>query len=184
MEISQTCPISYLVIDFEFTVNTQRVGRPRFFFPEIIEIGAALLDGSGLHLKKEYQAFVRPRFYPRLTEQCRNITLIRQADVDNGLTLEKMLMQLNILYQPGKTLLVAWGNSDRDVLNHNCQRYGLSYPFVWDDYINLADEYKGFYQTRRDVGLKKALEEKNIKPVGIPHSALDEIGRASCRERV
>ncbi|WP_207644310.1 exonuclease domain-containing protein [Desulfolucanica intricata] len=89
-------------------------------------------------------------------------------------SLEEMLSLLNTLYEPGKTLIVAWGNADREVLKLVCQRYGISYPYVWEDYVDLAAEYKSFYNRPRNIGLKKALEERGLKPIGIPHSALDD----------
>lgn len=173
MGIDNEVEHNFLVLDFEFTVNNQRVGRPRFFFQEIIEVGAVQLTNS-CKMEKEYQTFVKPQFYPRLTTDCKNITLIRQEDVDNGLPLKTVLNELNSLYTPDKTMLVAWGDADRGVLNNVCQKYVIPYPFIWDDYIDLATEYKSYKQHAKHVSLKKAIEELGIKPVGIPHSALDD----------
>ena len=37
---------NFLVTDFEFTVYTKPVGKPRGFFSEILEIGATKLNGE------------------------------------------------------------------------------------------------------------------------------------------
>lgn len=163
----------YLVIDFEFTVFTS-YGRPRFFFPEIIEIGAALLRPPYDQTEHHYQSFVKPRSYPRLTQECKNITLITQEDVDNGLDLAEVLETLRVSYVPGKTVFASWGEADRSTLMLNCHRYGLKYPFVYDDYVDLATAYRDFYQTGYRRSVKDALEERQIVPQGIPHSALDD----------
>lgn len=54
----------FLVADFEFTQYTKRMGRPRGFFSEIIEIGAVKIDGTELVVTGSIQNFVRPHFYP------------------------------------------------------------------------------------------------------------------------
>ena len=38
----------FFVADFEFTQYTKRMGHPRGFFSEIIEIGAVKIDGNSL----------------------------------------------------------------------------------------------------------------------------------------
>lgn len=37
----------FLIVDFEFTMH-QKYGRPRVWFPEIIEVGAVVADGRGV----------------------------------------------------------------------------------------------------------------------------------------
>ena len=112
----------FLIVDFEFTTHRYGPGRPRAFFPEIIEAGAVLLTPPGYEPGETYQSYVRPRFFPRLTEECRNITLIQQKDIDAGITMEKMLADLSGRYQAGQTYIVAWGNADRDVIASACLR--------------------------------------------------------------
>lgn len=170
-------PIYYdnlLVVDFEFTIDTRITGRPRSFFQEIIEVGAISLSTADFSIKKEYQAFVKPRFFPKLTEECRSFTLIRQEDLDGGITLEKMLNNLSPLFAPGKTALAAWGEADREVLGQNCKKYNIPYPFPWDDYVDLALAYKLMMGYEKTAGLKTAMEECGIEPVGFQHTALDD----------
>jgi len=72
------------------------------------------------------------------------------------------------------TYLVAWGDADRKVLGNLCEKYGLAYPFVWENYIDLAEEYKEYRSLDHLVSLKKAIEENAIEQIGILHSALDD----------
>lgn len=164
----------FLVADFEFTTFHGTYGRPRAFFPEIIEAGAVLLEPPGYECTKPYQVFVKPRYFRKLTEECRNITLIAQKDVDSGISFEAMLAALTEYYQPGATFFAAWGNADRDVIHNACLRYKLPCPFSWDDYIDLAEEYKLFYGFERCHSLKHALEERQITQKGLSHLALDD----------
>ena len=165
---------NFLVADFEFTTYKGVYGRPRAFFPEIIEAGSVLLDPPNYEFAKPYQTFVKPQNYPRLTEECKNITLIKQQDVDGGITFEAMLEALCAFYQPGITFFAAWGNADRDVITTACLRYKLTCPFCWNDYIDLAEEYKLFYSFERCHSLKNALEERQISQQGLSHLALDD----------
>ncbi len=168
-------PEHFLVVDFEFTTfGNKRYGMPRAFFPEIIELGAVSIHAPVYQEVNPLQTFVKPRFFPKLTKECSDLTQIYQTDVDGGISFEALLALMQEHYTPEKTWFVAWGDSDRDVLREACNRYKAQYPFLYDDYVDLAEEYKLFYQHNRTVGLKAALEERNIQAVGLTHSALDD----------
>lgn len=163
----------FLVVDFEFSVP-RSYGKPRAWFPEIIEVGAVLADNQGNPTDQTYSTFVKPRNWPRLAEESYAITGIRQKDVDGGVDLETSLNDLKKMSPDKDTWLVAWGNSDRKVLGNVCENYGLEYPFVWDNYLDLAEEYKAFCKLDKRASLKRAIEENNIPQIGILHSALDD----------
>ncbi|NMA69445.1 MAG: 3'-5' exonuclease KapD [Desulfitobacterium sp.] len=166
----------FLVVDFEFSVP-RNYGNPRAWFQEIIEVGAIIVDEKGNLSDKTYDAFVKPRFWPRLAEESYGITGIRQEDVDNGVELEESIAALKSL--TGDTPLediyiVAWGDADRKVLSNVCEKYGIEYPFIWDNYIDLAEEYKNFRSLSHLSSLKRAIEDNSIHQIGILHSALDD----------
>lgn len=167
-------PANFLVFDFEFTTHDTIFGRPRGFFQEVIEVGAVLLTLPDYSTDWRYQTFVKPRIFPKLSEACKNITMIQQEDVNQGIPLQDMLAKLAEPYQPGKTALVAWGNSDREVVADNCSRYKIACPFEWKDYIDLSAEYKNFYGHERRLSLKHAVEERGIERKGFYHLALDD----------
>lgn len=164
----------YIVFDFEFTTHDTVFGRPRGFFQEVIEVGAVLVAPPDWQLQWKYQTFVKPRIFPKLSEACRNITMILQEDVNQGISLEETLSRLAEVYRPGETGLVAWGNSDRDVVADNCARYKIPCPFDWRDYIDLAVAYKLFYHHERRLSLKHAIDERGIERKGFYHLALDD----------
>ena len=165
---------SYLVVDFEFTTYSGTYGRPRAFFPEIIEVGAVLMEPPEYRLDRTYQAFIKPRFFPRLTEACKNIAIVKQSDIDNGIPAEEMLGVLAKMCVPGATYFVSWGEADREVLAEVCRRYGLNYPFAADAHVDLSQEYRAFYKHPRRISLQHALEERSIERLGFSHLALDD----------
>ena len=72
----------FLVIDFEATcTNTNLFPRNQM---EIIEIGAVLCHNKMQINISSFQSFIRPVRNPILTNFCRDLTSIRQADVDSA----------------------------------------------------------------------------------------------------
>ena len=168
-------PSHFFVVDFEFTTFGKKTfGKPRAFFPEIIELGAVSIHAPSFEETEPLQAFVKPRFFPKLTQECIDLTQIYQNNVDSGISFEALLSLMKMHYSPEKTWFVAWGDSDRDVLQEACNRYKTTYPFLFEDYVDLAEEYKLFYHHPRTPSLKLALEERQIQAVGLTHSALDD----------
>lgn len=165
--------MKFLVVDFEFSVP-RSYGKPRAWFQEIIEVGAILVDEDRNLSDKTYSAFVKPRFWPKLAEESYAITGIRQEDVDQGVSLEEAIEQLQNLAQERHIMLVAWGDADRKVLGNVCGKYSLDYPFIWENYVDLAEEYKAFRSLDKRASLKRAIEENEIQQIGILHSALDD----------
>ncbi|WP_256592648.1 3'-5' exonuclease [Pseudomonas sp. 43NM1] len=51
---------------------------------ETIEIGLVVIDMETLEIVDELQRFVRPQINPTLTDFCKKLTSIQQADVDSA----------------------------------------------------------------------------------------------------
>lgn len=51
---------------------------------ETIEIGLVVIDLETLEIVDEFQRFVRPRINPILTDFCKSLTSIQQADEDGA----------------------------------------------------------------------------------------------------
>ncbi len=67
----------------------QRYGRPRVWFPEIIEVGAVVADVHGIIQEKVFNSFVKPQFWPRISEDCTGVKGIHQSDIENVFPLSK-----------------------------------------------------------------------------------------------
>lgn len=165
---------TWLVADFEFTVHDAGPGRPRAFFPEVIEAGAVLIKEPEYKEEPVLQTFVLPKYFPKIRQECTNITMIKQKDVEAGISFEKVLEKLAAVYEPGATGFVCWGDSDQKVLAQACARYKINCPFDWSDYIDLAAEYKAFAGSSRTIGLQQALEETQVERFGMSHLAMDD----------
>ena len=165
---------NFLVTDFEFTQYTKRVGRPRGFFSEIIEIGAVLLDGETLEVKGKVQNFVQPAFYPKQAQEALDFCMITAKDMKKAIPFVKMIEEIKALYVPGQTWFVAWGNEDYHVVDNGCQHHQLENPVLYDDYLDLAEAYKVMKGDSYTTGLKKATEEQEVATGGLWHTAYDD----------
>jgi len=58
---------------------------------EIIEIGAVMVDAQSLKVVDEYERFIKPILNPTLTPFCKQLTTIRQDDVDTALGYKEAL---------------------------------------------------------------------------------------------
>lgn len=163
-----------LVADFEFTVHDAGPGRPRAFFPEVIEAGAVRLIPPEYSEIPVIQTFVKPQYYPKIKQECTNITMIRQKDVDGGMGFADLLVHLADVYVPGGAWLACWGDSDQKVIDQACRRYKIACPFNWADYIDLAFEYRQFFGRERSIGLQQAVDETGVERYGMSHLAMDD----------
>lgn len=165
---------NYLVTDFEFTVYTKPVGRPRGFFSEILEVGATKIDGETYERSGDWQNFVKPSFYPKQAIESLNFSMITEKDLKKGIAFPEMMEKLLEYYIPGETYFVAWGDADFKVIDTACARYKISNPVLYSDYLDLAAVYKALYEKEKTPSLKSAVEEQKIAMEGVWHTALDD----------
>ena len=164
----------FLVVDLEFTQYTKPTGKPRAFFPEIIEIGAVKIDSETLEITGHLENFVKPRFFPKQAAESMDFCMITEADMKTAIDFSEMLSRFNSLYVPGKTYFVSWGDDDYDVIAQGCSRHALTNPVLQDDCLDLAAAYKLIKGNRNTTGLKKAAEELDVDADGYWHTAYDD----------
>ena len=168
----------FFVVDFEFTQYTKPVGKPRAFFPEIIEIGAVRIDGDTKKITGYIEDFVKPQFFPKQAAESMEFCMITASDMENAIDFSDMLQQIKSLYIPGKTYFVSWGDADYSVVAQGCERYILPNPIMPEDYLDLAAAYKMLKGEKNTPGLQKAIEELNINADGFGHTAYDDAANA------
>ncbi|MNQ59901.1 sporulation inhibitor KapD [compost metagenome] len=80
---------------------------------ETIEIGLVVIDLETLEIVDEFQRFVRPQINPILTDFCRKLTSIQQADVDSAGTYVEVGRELGafITHYPNAAW-ASWGDYD------------------------------------------------------------------------
>jgi 3'-5' exoribonuclease 1 len=152
-----------VVVDVEATCWKKGVFSRK---KETIEIGAVrLLDDPHPSMWPEFQTFVRPRRYPRLSSFCRELTGITQEDVDAAPTFPEALQRF-LEWSPAleTVVLATWSRYDLWQLDLDLEANGLpklALPFL--DVKKLAGSTIGsrsFEDTARqlapeDVGLPR-----------------------------
>ena len=81
---------------------------------------------------------------------------------------------MSAMYEAGKTLFVAWGDSDYKVLAEGCSRHKLDNPVLEADYLDLAEAYKLWRGEENTPGLKTAITEMEVTADGLAHTAFDD----------
>ncbi len=163
-----------LVIDLEATC---RENDPEWMY-EIIEVGAVLVcDG----FKGDFwQSFVRPGVNPELSQFCRELTGIRQADVDGADRLSDVMGRFAD-WMKGRDIVAwgSWGASDARLLADDCARNGVPNPLEGVPHINIKKDFAKRHKIRQ-VGLRKATELARLPESAEHHRALsDAVAAAS-----
>ena len=78
--------MDYIIVDLEATCQENN----RDFENEIIEIGAVKLNDSFKYVD-EFDIFVKPKLNPILSDFCKNLTSIKQEDVDGAVSFTEAL---------------------------------------------------------------------------------------------
>ncbi len=162
---------NYLVIDFEATCSND--GSVRREEMEIIEIGAVMVDARTQQSVDEYQSFVRPVRNEFLTAFCRELTSIRQHDVDNALTFPEVLEDSVAWTQAYPSpLFCSWGNYDRHQLERDCEYHNAIYPFG-DKHVNLKKKF-AWANGRKPQGVRAAMKAAGLRFSGTHHRGIDD----------
>ncbi|MGY2290055.1 exonuclease domain-containing protein [Pseudomonas sp. SDO528_S397] len=163
----------WLIIDLEAT--TDEGGWPVTEM-EVIEIGASLVNRQGRELD-HFQRFVRPVRRPLLTPFCRQLTHIQQANIDSAAPLievwplfERWLAQ----HQARLEGWASWGDYDRQQLEQEWQRHGLTSLLGNTPHVNLKQRFAKARRLDRPTGLNGALQLAGMQFHGQQHRALED----------
>jgi inhibitor of KinA sporulation pathway (predicted exonuclease) len=166
----------FCIIDFEAQCGSD--GWNKINRMEIIEFASIFTD-KNFKILGEFNEFVQPILFPELTEYCKNLTTIKQEDIDKASTFDKVLIRfknyMNII-NPNKDnfLFCSWGNYDLRQLKSDCELHNIQYPFN-DNHCNLKDVVsKKLKIGKSKMGMDKVLEHLNLKLDGIHHRGIDD----------
>lgn len=162
----------YLIIDFEATCcNDNSFPREEM---EIIEIGAVLMDSQTFAIISQFQSFIRPARHPQLTAFCKELTTIRQSDVDPAPPFPDVIQTLrDWLKSTPSYRFCSWGGYDKNQLIQDCTYHGTAYPFS-DAHTNLKKAFAKARHLRKPVGIGGALKHLGLTFEGTAHRGIDD----------
>ncbi|KAM3348463.1 hypothetical protein ACQJBY_022004 [Aegilops geniculata] len=171
----------FVVVDFEATC----VKDAQIFPQEIIEFPAVLVDGATCRIESAFRRYVRPKHHPVLTQFCRELTGIRQEDVDGGVDLGEALWLHDAWLKAAtagagnkrsvRLAVVTWGDWDcRTMLEFECRFKGIEKPSYIDQWINLRVPFQAALGGGGRVNLQEAVRAAGLDWEGRLHCGLDD----------
>jgi 3'-5' exoribonuclease 1 len=163
--------LNYIIFDLEASCW---LGRPPHGVNEIIEIGAVKINDYG-EVVSTFTKFVKPTVNPILSDFCRKLTSISQADIDRSKTYPSVIQEFQdwIGIDEESYWLISWGKYDRQQLAADCQLHKLEEEWL-DFHFNLKPAYKNLKNLKDEPGLKKAVKLEGFEFTGIHHRAISD----------
>jgi inhibitor of KinA sporulation pathway (predicted exonuclease) len=160
----------YVVFDLEATCWKEP--RPRELM-EIIEIGAVMLASAAGPQVAEFARFVRPVAEPLLSAFCKELTSIRQEQVDAADAFPAVFRDFVAWAGGGEFDLCSWGAYDVRQMRQDCRRHAVPFPDGFDRHINLKDEFARLFNVKR-CGMAAALRYAGLPLLGTHHRGIDD----------
>lgn len=106
---------------------------------EIIEIGAVKLASAAGPVLDDFCAFVRPLLEPSLSDFCRELTGITQADVDGAESFPVVLQRFLAWMGEPPLVFCSWGRYDLNQLRQDCARHNIDFPPHFARHVNVKN---------------------------------------------
>ena len=162
----------YLVLDLEATCCDE--GSIKRHKMEIIEIGAVMVEAGNLTVIDEFQSFIKPIRYPVLTEFCKSLTSIAQAQVDRAPSYPEAsdrLKQWLSNYSNG--VFGSWGDYDRNQFKQDSKFHKVPFPIAYP-HVNLKQLFSTAQALSKRYGMAEALQLANLPLEGTHHRGIDD----------
>ncbi|MGF6667186.1 exonuclease domain-containing protein [Pseudomonas monsensis] len=174
-------PYRYLYsVDLEATcdeVGESESSRTLAVLPdqmETIEIGLVVIDLETLEVVDEFQRFVRPQINPVLTDFCRELTSIQQADVDNASTYVEVGQELGaFIARYPDAAWASWGDYDARQLERDAGLAACPSLLSGLQHFNVRKWHKGLYDDQ-PKSLKETVESLGLVWEGTYHRGIDD----------
>lgn len=172
------CPFDYiLVIDFEATCDEP---NPPNFLHEIIEFPVVVVDVQLRRVCMEFHSFVRPMMHPILSPFCKQLTGIRQEEVDTAPTLPEVIRRFEVWFKNSfpphaRVIFATDGPWDmRDFMyNHSHKRSGVHFPQLFYQWVDVKQAFANFFHMNRQR-IVRMLEYLGLPHEGRLHSGIDD----------
>ncbi|MEZ4884618.1 MAG: 3'-5' exonuclease [Chitinophagales bacterium] len=161
----------YIIVDLEATCwKTRSENSPN----EIIEIGAVMVNESGESLS-EFCQFIKPLKHPILSDFCKELTSITQAQVDNAQHFPEVLKAFQewIGIDEHEYVLCSWGFYDASQFKKDCQLWGLEKSWL-KPHISVKHQYTVVKDLSKHQGMSGALDLEEIPLEGTHHRGIDD----------
>jgi len=164
----------YLIIDLEATCWENHRNKDNM---ETIEIGAVLVNND-YEVIEGYQIFIKPIKNPKLSEFCKDLTSIKQEDVNNAeifpIAFAKFIKWVEIKSKESikNIIFCSWGYYDKKQLVKDCELHDINYPF--QVHYSIKHKFAEIKNLKKAIGMVKTLQMCKISLDGTHHRGIDD----------
>ena len=163
----------YLVVDLEATCCDKQATIKQTEM-EIIEIGAVMVHPESLTIIDEFQSFIKPIRHPILTEFCKSLTSIAQAQVDVAPSYPEAIALLKKwLSGYSNGVFGSWGDLDRKQFQQDSNFHKVPFPISYP-HVNLKQLFSEKQGLRKRYSMAKALQLVDLPLEGTHHRGIDD----------
>lgn len=164
-----------LVVDLEATCDDReaKIQQVPKHEMETIEIGAVLVDNRTLETVGELGVFVRPVRHPVLTDFCKKLTSITQADVDAAPLFPEAVATVERFLDGRRVLFCSWGDYDKNQLAQDAAFHRIAVPFA-KRHLNVKKRFSAQLGEPKRFGMDGALARVGLALEGTHHRGIDD----------
>jgi inhibitor of KinA sporulation pathway (predicted exonuclease) len=155
---------------FDLEATCWRLRRPPR--QEIIEIGAVMVSDAG-EIVGEFDRFIRPKLNPKLSEFCKELTSIQQADVDGAADFQDVIWEFEDWLKKAndRVTLYSWGDYDKQQLLMDAELHQMEIPWV-HQHMCLKSKHARLLRLKEPVGVRTALALSGLLFEGTSHRGI------------
>lgn len=164
-----------IITDLECTCDDGSEGKvivPREEM-ETIEIGAVAFDTESKQIIAEFQSYVKPMKHPVLTAFCKQLTTIKQEDIDTAKNFRHIYPEFEkFIAKFPNSVFACYGNFDFNQFKRECRDKNVRFNIK--RHINISEEVVKHFKLKRKVGVRGALNILKLEFQGTPHRGIDD----------
>ncbi len=157
-----------LFLDLEMTLQ-----RSKQESEEIIQIGAILVDNNDQEVLT-YNKYLRPTQIGSISHRTLEFLSIDEDKIYQGISYQQFYEDFKIILLHYKPSVVVWGNNDKYALDKSYTINKVSPIFVNEDFINMQQVLKMFYNFNHELGLFTTARIYDIDCGNQLHDAYDD----------
>ncbi|CAH2214082.1 3'-5' exonuclease [Tepidibacter aestuarii] len=126
--------MNYIIFDLELNSKPFKSKIPN----EIIEIGAVKLN-EDLEIVDRFQAFIKPKYFPRLFSRIKKKTNIKQIDINNAKSFKLILKSFKD-WLGEDYMLCSWGYDDYYHIKTNCKLHNIKSSWI-HEFLDIQKQF-------------------------------------------
>ena len=180
--------MNFGILDLEMTCDGRQEGtkfiddgRMKHYKREIISVGFIVVDEK-YNIKSNYKSFVKPAYNKILTDYCKNLTRIKQNEVDSGKKCDNAFRDIKkICERYSVKKIITFGNADKVGIISSikfCKKAKEKVIYMYiilSKIIDIQPKIIKIMNQKNVIGLMKIVELLKIKNNKSNHNALNDV---------